>query len=171
MSKFLLPGSSTQMLPCVELGALVGVPGAVARERIQVLLAHRTARDLALACCWIKHRRRPGTELSIVLEEHPGWGGEIAESKMGCRMLNRQGTGVELPRALEHWEAQDAALLGVVGGFPVLVERHRCPRPGMVEYFIPREEPLRVRPSPRFQEGFGTRRQRVRIPSQINGIV
>src|SRR5262245_16334979 len=46
--------------------------GAVARELIQVLLAHRTARDLTLARCWIKHRRRPGTELSIVLEEHTG---------------------------------------------------------------------------------------------------
>jgi hypothetical protein len=66
------------MLPCVELGALVEGPGAVARELIQVLLAHRAARDLALACCWIKHRRRPGTELSIVIKEHMGWGGEIA---------------------------------------------------------------------------------------------
>src|SRR5262245_65676730 len=124
MSKFLLPGSSTQMLPCVELGALVGVPGAVARELIQVLLAHRAARDLALACCWIKHRRGPGTELSIVIEEHIGRGGEIAESEMGCLILNRQGTGVELPRALEYRETQDAALLGVVSGLPVLVECH-----------------------------------------------
>ena len=41
----------------------------------------------------------------------------------------------------------------------------------MVEHFIPREEPLGVRLSPRLQEGFGTRRQRVRIPPQINGIV
>src|SRR5262249_29302039 len=84
---------------------------------------------------------------------------------------NRQGTGMELPRALEHWEAQDAALLGVVGRLPVSVERHCRPRPCMVEHFIPREEPLRVGPSPRLQEGFGTCRQRVRIPPQINGIV
>src|SRR5262245_23171435 len=41
----------------------------------------------------------------------------------------------------------------------------------MVEHFIPREEPLRVRPSPRLQEGFGTSGQRVRIPPQINRIV
>src|SRR4030095_14206045 len=71
--------------------------GAVARELIQVLLAHRTARDLALACCWIKHRRSPGTELSVVIEEHPGRGSEITESEMGRRILNRQGAGVELP--------------------------------------------------------------------------
>src|SRR4030095_4509761 len=81
--------------------------GAVVRELIQVLLAHRTARDLALARCWIKHRRSPGTGLAVVIEEHTGWGGEIAESEMGCRILNRQGTGMELPRALEHREAQD----------------------------------------------------------------
>src|SRR5262245_3441126 len=111
--------------------------GVVARERIQVLLAHRAARDLALTRCWIKHRRGPGTELSVVIEEHAGWGGEIAESEMGCRILNRQGTGVELPGAFAHREAQDAALLGVIGRLPVLVEYHRCPRPGMVEYFIP----------------------------------
>src|SRR5262252_2932317 len=76
--------------------------GAIARKLLQVLLTHRAARDLALARCWIKHRRRPGTELSIVLEEHTGRGGEIAEAKMGRRILNRQGTGVELARALEH---------------------------------------------------------------------
>jgi len=41
----------------------------------------------------------------------------------------------------------------------------------MVEHFIAREEPLGVSPSPRLQEGFGTCRQRVRIPPQINRIV
>src|SRR5262245_40620558 len=41
----------------------------------------------------------------------------------------------------------------------------------MIEHFISREEPLGVRPPPRLQEGFGTRRQRVRIPPQLNGIV
>ena len=56
---------------------LVGVTGAVVGDLIQVLLAHRAARDLALARCWIKHRRRPGTELSVVLEEHTGRSGEI----------------------------------------------------------------------------------------------
>src|SRR5215470_3241927 len=98
--------------------------GAIARELLQVLLAHRAARDLALARCWIKHRRRPGTELSVVLEEHTGRGSEIAEAKMGRRILNRQGTGVELARALEHWEAQDTVLLSVIGRLSILVERH-----------------------------------------------
>src|SRR6187200_2973102 len=98
MSVFLLPGSSIRMLLRVVLCVLVGVPGAVVRQRIQVLLAHRAARDLALARCWIKHCRRPGTELSVVLEEHIGRGGEIAEPEVGCRILNCQGTGVEFPR-------------------------------------------------------------------------
>src|SRR5215475_12358833 len=97
--------------------------GVVARDLMQVLLTHRTARDLALARRWIKHRRSPETEQSVIIEEHAGWGGEIAESKMGCRILNRQGTGMELPGAFEHREAQDAALLGVIGRLPVLVER------------------------------------------------
>src|SRR4029453_10717740 len=52
--------------------------GAGARDLVQVLLAHRAARDLALTRCWIKHRRSPGTELSVVIEEHTGWGGKIA---------------------------------------------------------------------------------------------
>src|SRR5262249_48997493 len=155
MSVFLLPGSSIWMLSRVVLCVLMGVPGAVVRQRIQVLLAHRAARDLALARCWIKHRRRPGTELSVVIEEHTRRRSEITESEMGRRILNRQGTGVELTRALEHREAQDAALLGVVGRLPVLVERHRRSRPSMVEHFIPREEALGMGPSPRLQEGFG----------------
>jgi hypothetical protein len=70
MSVFLLPGASIWMLARVVLGVLVGILEAVVRQRIQVLLAHRTARDLALARCRIKHRRRPGTKLSRVLEEH-----------------------------------------------------------------------------------------------------
>src|SRR5262249_31742070 len=167
MSVFLLPGSSIWMLSRVVLCVLVGVPGAVVRQLIQVLLAHRTARDLTLARCWIKHRRRPGTELSIVIEEHTGRGSEITESEMGRRILNRQGTGVELPRALEHREAQDAALLGVVGRLPVLVERHRRPRPCMVEHFIPREKPLRVGPSPPLPEGLCTSRPPVPNPPHI----
>src|SRR5215471_16807168 len=124
---------------------------AIARDVMQVLLAHRAARDLALVRCWIKHRRRPGTELSVVLEEHAGRGSEIAEPEMGRRILNRQGTGVELARALEHWEAQNAALLCVIGRLSVLVERHcrSCTR--MVERFISREEPLGVDPFPRLQ--------------------
>src|SRR5262245_6872468 len=93
MSVFLLPSSSTRTRSCLELYALVRVPGAVVRDLVQVLLAHRAARDLALACGWIKHRRRPGTELSVVLEKHTGWGGEIAEPEMGCWILDRQGTG------------------------------------------------------------------------------
>ena len=56
---------------------------AVVRDLIQVLLAHGAARDLALARCWIKHRRRPGAELSVVIEEHTGRGGEIAEAEVG----------------------------------------------------------------------------------------
>ena len=62
-----------------------------------MLLAHRAARDLALARCWIEHCRGPGAELSVVLEEHARRGGEIAEAEVGRRILNRQGTGVELP--------------------------------------------------------------------------
>src|SRR4029450_12947344 len=110
MSVFLLPGASIWMLSRLGRCVLVGVPGAVVRQLIQVLLAHRAARDLALARCWIKHRCRPGTELSIVSEERMGRRSEITESEMGRRILNRQGTGVEFPRALEHREAQDAAL-------------------------------------------------------------
>src|SRR5262245_2253672 len=64
-------------------GALCISHGAVVRDVMQVLLAHRAARDLALVRCWIKHRRRPGTELSVVLEEHAGRGSEIAEPEMG----------------------------------------------------------------------------------------
>src|SRR5262245_17869771 len=82
MRVFLLPGSRTRMLSRVVLCGLVGMSGAVVRQRLEVLLAHRAARDLALACCWIKHGRRPDAELSIVLEERPGWGREITESKM-----------------------------------------------------------------------------------------
>src|SRR6266446_4759922 len=88
MSVFLLPGSSIRLLSRVVLCVLVGVTGAVIGDLIQVLLAHCAARDLALARCWIKHRRRPGTELSVVLEEHTGRGGEIAKSEVGRRILN-----------------------------------------------------------------------------------
>src|SRR5215471_4090114 len=124
---------------------------AIVWELIQVLLAHRAARDLALVSCWIKHRRSPGTKLSVVLEEYTGLGGEIAEAKMGRWILNRQGTGVELARAFEHWEAQNAALLCVIGRLSVLVERHRRSCTRMVERFISREEPLGVDPFPRLQ--------------------
>jgi hypothetical protein len=115
MSVCLLSTSSIRLLSHLGLCVLVGVPGAVIRQLIRVLLAHRATRDLALACCRIKHRRSPETELSVVLEEHTRWGGEIAEAEMGRRILNRQETGVQLPRAFEHGEAQDAALLGAVG--------------------------------------------------------
>ena len=77
MSSFVVMIEASFLTP-VDYSPMRLSHGAIARERIQVLLAHRAARDLALARCWIKHRRRPGTELSIVLEEHIGRGGEIA---------------------------------------------------------------------------------------------
>ena len=48
----------------------VGVLGADVQPRLQGLLAQRAARDLMLVHCWIKHRRRSGTELSIMRRAH-----------------------------------------------------------------------------------------------------
>jgi len=80
----------------------------VIRKLGKILLAHGAAGHPARLRGRIEHCRRPETEFLVVVEERAGLSGQIAQSEVRRRILNRKRTGVELTRRLEHREAEEA---------------------------------------------------------------